>query len=154
MLKKRNIFILISVLLVVIQFIHPAKNNGEIMGNNHISKAIEVSSEVETILAVSCYDCHSNKTNYPWYSNLQTVNWWLTSHVKDGKRHLNFSEFATYSAKKQNHKMEEMVEMIEKNEMPLSSYTLIHTRSKLTSEQKQLLIDWAKKNYVPESDSH
>ena len=49
------------------------------------------SEEVLKVLKESCFDCHSNKTNYPWYNNITPVNFWLAAHVKDGKKHLNFS---------------------------------------------------------------
>ncbi|HNR20843.1 MAG TPA: heme-binding domain-containing protein [Bacteroidia bacterium] len=146
---KKKILIGIVALLVVIQFIKPERNEGEVFGINHISNVITVPADVSKILVVSCNDCHSNQTYYPWYANIQPVAWWLAGHVNDGKKHLNFSEFATYSAKKQNHKMEEIAEMIEKHEMPLGSYTLVHTDAVLNAEQQRILIDWAKANYKP-----
>lgn len=149
---KKKILIGIVALLVVMQFIKPARNLGEAYGANHISKVISVPAEVNKILEVSCNDCHSNNTNYPWYANVQPVAWWLAGHVNDGKRHLNFSEFVTYSAKKQNHKMEEIAEMVEQHEMPLSSYTIVHTNAVLNAEQQKLLIDWAKANYKAEAE--
>ena len=69
--------------------------------------------EVEEILRSACYDCHSHKTVYPWYSNIQPVGWWLADHVDHGRGHLNFSEWGTYEEKKQKHKVTECMEEVE-----------------------------------------
>lgn len=150
MTTKKKIVITLIAALVVIQFFHPGRNTGEVYGSNHISKVLTVPDQVRTILEVSCNDCHSNNTHYPWYASVQPLAWWLAGHVNDGKRHLNFSEFATYSPKKQNHKMEEVAEMLEKHEMPLGSYELLHKDAVLTTEQQKLLIEWAKQNFKAE----
>jgi len=96
------------------------------------------------VLKTSCYDCHSNSTAYPWYNNIQPVAWWLNKHVNNGKKHLNFSEFGNYDTKKANHKLDEIVETLEKNEMPLFSYVIVHQNAKLSDAQKKLVMDWAK----------
>lgn len=136
----KKILIAVAAILVLIQAIRLEKNEGDVNGPD----ALVVNGEVQALLEKSCYDCHSNKTNYPWYSHIQPVGWWLQYHVNDGKKHLNFSAFQTYDAKKKAHKMEELAEMIEKHEMPLNSYLWIHSEATLTPEQQQLLIDWAK----------
>ncbi|WP_273005712.1 heme-binding domain-containing protein, partial [Leeuwenhoekiella blandensis] len=68
-----------------------------------------------------CYDCHSNQTTYPWYSNLAPASFYLEDHIKDGKRHLNFSEWEQYSAKRKDHKLDELIEEVEREGMPLES---------------------------------
>lgn len=97
---------------------------------------------IETILQTSCYDCHSNSVVYPWYSNIAPISWWLKHHINEGRSHLNFSEWGTYSAKKADHKLEECIEMIEEDEMPMASYTLIHGNAKLNEAQKTMLTTW------------
>jgi hypothetical protein len=140
---KKKILLSLFVILVVIQFIQPAKNQSAELSASDISKVTKVPEDVQKILKTACYDCHSNNTVYPWYNNIQPVAWWLNHHVEEGKEHLNFSEFGTYAAKKANHKLHEVAETIEKGEMPLSSYTIIHKDAILSDEQKQLVIDWA-----------
>jgi hypothetical protein len=95
-------------------------------------------------MKAACYDCHSNQSTYPWYTNIQPVGWFVKDHIEDGKKHLNFSEFGTYTAKKQAHKLEECGEMIEKGEMPLSSYTIIHKEAVLTEAQQTSLVNYFK----------
>lgn len=141
MIKK--ILIGLLVVLVVIQFIRPERNVSEIPSQNDIRVHYSVPANVESILKRACYDCHSNNTNYPWYANIQPVLWWLQDHIEEGKEELNFSEFATYSPKKADHKLDEVIEMVEEEEMPLESYTYIHKDAVLSSSEKKLLMDWA-----------
>lgn len=141
MIKK--ILIGLLVVLVVIQFIRPERNVSEIPSQNDIRVHYSVPANVESVLKRACYDCHSNNTNYPWYANIQPVLWWLQDHIEEGKEELNFSEFATYSAKRADHKLDEVIEMVEEEEMPLESYTYIHKDAILSSSEKKLLMDWA-----------
>src|SRR4051812_1459572 len=92
----KRILLLLSVVFVIIQFFHPAKNQSEVISINDITKVYPVPGEVQKILKTSCYDCHSNNSIYPWYAKIQPVSWWLNHHIDEGKHELNFSEFATY----------------------------------------------------------
>lgn len=140
---KNKIIIIILVFIVVIQFIKPEKNQSLKTQVNNIERKFNIPSNTATILKSTCYDCHSNNTSYPWYANIQPVAWWLDHHIDDGKKHLNFDEFLTYSLKKQDHKLEELIESQTDQWMPLESYTLIHKDAHLTDEQRKSLITWA-----------
>ncbi len=143
MLKK--ILLGLVVILVLIQFFHTEKNLSDDRTND-ISTKYPVPDNVKQIMEVACNDCHSNKTAYPWYSNIQPVAWFLDHHVVDGKRHFNFSTFTKMPIAVQNHKLEELAEQVEKKEMPLPSYTYLglHKEANLTEEQRTLIINWAK----------
>jgi hypothetical protein len=142
MLKK--ILIALGIVLILIQFVRPAKN---VTGENTyaISTKYNVPPEVSTLLAGACNDCHSNTTKYPWYSNVQPAAWWLANHVKEGKQHLNFSEFTNRKIAYQNHKLDEVVEMVKEKEMPLPSYTWmgLHPEANLTDEERATITLWA-----------
>lgn len=130
--------------LLVLQFIRPAKNLGETETPQDIAKVVKVPTQVMTVLKTACYDCHSNKTAYKWYHNVMPLGWWLNHHVKEGKQHLNFSEFGGYSQKRKDHKLEEVEEEVREHEMPLESYVIMHPEAKLSAEQITLIADWAK----------
>lgn len=132
-----------AAILLIIQFIRPARNTGEAATAKDVTHVVAVPDDVIQILKVSCYDCHSNNTTYPWYANIQPGGWWLQSHVNGGKGELNFSEFANYDAKKQQHKFEEIVEVIKEKEMPLGSYLWVHRDAVLSPEQADKLVSWA-----------
>src|SRR5215213_10144647 len=142
MKRKTKILIGILILLIVIQFIRPSRNSGNAFGRNDFTHELQVSDTIMHILKVSCFDCHSNHTSYPWYAEINPVGWWLNNHVNEGKRELNFSEFAAYPLKKQNKKLEEMADQVKEHEMPLSSYTLIHKDAKLSEQQINSLVLW------------
>ncbi|MFZ4544709.1 MAG: heme-binding domain-containing protein [Saprospiraceae bacterium] len=139
----RNIMYGLLVILLAAQFVRPSKNNS---GDNtkSIETKFDIPADVKSSLEVACYDCHSNHTNYPWYAAIQPIAFWLQDHVNDGKKHLNFSVLGGRPAYMQNHKMEEIEEMISEDEMPLSSYTLIHRNAKLDANQKSAIIKWTK----------
>ena len=139
---KKIVFVLL-IILIVIQFFHPARNKAEGGQPNKVSTLYPVSSEVKSILDKACMDCHSNNTAYPWYSKIQPVDWWMTHHVNEGKRELNFDEFATYNLRRQYHKLEEVMKQVKDNEMPISSYTWIHKDAILTTAEQNGLINWA-----------
>ena len=130
--------------LLVAQLVRPARNLSVTPGPNDISVKHPVPLAVQGLLQRACYDCHSNNTKYPWYAEVQPVRWWLDSHIKDGKRHLNFSEFGSYTAKRANHKMKQTAEQVESGEMPLPSYTWMHPEARLTPQEIKLLADWAR----------
>ena len=138
---KRFLSILVG-LLVILQFIRPPRNISEAAPTNDITARFNVPSDVRAILHTSCYDCHSNATRYPWYSEIQPVGWWLNNHIQQAKRALNFSEFAGNRPRRQFTKLEQIAEQVSENEMPLPSYLLLHTDAKLSQEQKDILVAW------------
>jgi hypothetical protein len=154
--RKPLKFILVILLLIfiVIQFFQPDKNNKDVASSNDISSMVAVPDTVQQLLKIACYDCHSNNTNYPWYTNIQPVGWWMNHHVEEGKAHLNFNEFVNIPARgnrtareRQLKKLEEIKETIDEGEMPLTSYTLIHKEAKLSQGQKAEIIRWSESAY-------
>ena len=144
MLKKilKRTFQILLLAFIVIQFIRPAKNKSDGISANDITKAYPVPENVQAILKSSCYDCHSNNTVYPWYSQIQPVAWWLNNHIQDGKKELNFSEFASYRIGRQYRKLDEVNKQVKEDEMPLESYLWIHKYAKLDDAQKLTLANW------------
>jgi len=141
MLKK---FVGVLILLfVALQFYRPARNLSASIGPNDISVKHPLPPAVKTVLANACYDCHSNNTRYPWYAEMQPAAWWLGRHVRDGKEHLNFSEFGSYTAKRQGKKLEAVFDEVDQHTMPLKSYTWMHPAARLTPAEVKLLTDWA-----------
>lgn len=141
MLKKILLFLLAA--LVVIQFIHPKKNQTPGEQPNYIGNLYPVPDHVKAILEKACNDCHSNNTRYPWYSRTQPADWWLNDHVQDGKKELNLDEYTHRSLRYQYHKLEEIAGQVRDGEMPLKSYTWMHKDALLTETEKASLINWA-----------
>ncbi|MFZ1380437.1 MAG: heme-binding domain-containing protein [Saprospiraceae bacterium] len=145
MFKKILYLLLIS--FIVIQFFQINKTPNNALSGD-IKTKYSVSESLDKTLKVACNDCHSNETKYPWYASIQPIGWWLQAHMNEGKKHLNFSNFTERRIAYQNHKFEEIIEMVEKKEMPIPSYTWLglHPEAKLTDPQRQEIIDWAKSN--------
>lgn len=140
-LIKRILLVLLLV-IIVMQFFRIDKNNPPVVKSEDLISITKPPAEIEKMLRSACYDCHSNETVYPWYSNVAPVSWMLEHHVEEGREHLNFSKWGTLSVKKQNHKMHECAEEVAEGEMPMNSYTWTHSDASLSATQKKTLSDW------------
>jgi len=138
----KRLLLIILVLFILIQFIKIEKNDSK-NELNAISTVMEIPVEVNKIIQTSCSDCHSNSTKYPWYSKIAPASWFLAQHIKEGKEHLNFSEWTTYNKDQKEHIIKDLKEVLNEREMPLKNYLLIHKDAKLTENQYQILYDWA-----------
>src|SRR5436190_13044866 len=136
MKRLKKILAGLLILFILIQFIQPAHNKSEESLSTDLSKTINVPDNIQSILQNTCYDCHSNNTNYPWYSRIQPFGWLLAGHIRKGKAELNFNEFGSYSMRRQISKLNEIANSIKDGTMPLSSYTMIHKYARLSKEDK------------------
>jgi Haem-binding domain len=149
-LKKISLTLLL--ILLICQFFRIDKTTQPFDATKDFLTLTGTNEELGSIIKNSCYDCHSNQPNYPWYTNIAPVSWWIKHHINEGSHHLNFSEWGNYTSKRQDHKLEECVEMIEEDEMPMTSYTVMHGNAKLNERQKKLLMDWFNSLRTHESD--
>lgn len=139
----KKVFIGLLIVLVIIQFIHPAKNADTTTTPQDITVLYPMPDSVHEVLLKACYDCHSNNTKYPWYNNIQPMAWWLNYHINNGKKELNFSEFGKRPLVKQAKKLKKLAKEIKEEDMPLDSYTWIHKDAVLTDAEKAMVINWA-----------
>lgn len=140
----KRVFVVLVIVFLIAQFFGPEKNEGELTSIDTFLEETNPPENVKLILKEACFDCHSNVTKYPWYNNVTPVNYWLADHIKHGKKHFNVSDWEGNSTKRKNHKIEELIEMLEDKEMPLASYTWTHAEAKLSETQIKSVIDWAK----------
>lgn len=140
----KRILLGLVIALVISQFFQIDKTQPPSDGNADFMALLSPPADVAAILKTSCYDCHSYKTEYPWYTSVAPISWWIGHHIKEGREHLNFSEWGTYSDKRKKHKLAECWEEVEKSEMPLNSYLWVHKEAKLSEEQATILINWFK----------
>lgn len=141
---------ILKVLVVVIvclfaaaQFKRPARTNPLIDHSQAIEAHTQMKPEVASILERSCNDCHSNRTAWPWYTNVAPVSWFVTEHVDDGREEMNFSEWGLYNRRTRETRLQAICEEVESGAMPLSSYLPLHPHAKLSPEDKKALCDWA-----------
>lgn len=122
---------------VAIQFVPVDRSNPL------VTMEVPAPPEVLAVLRRSCYDCHSNTVRWPWYSHVAPISWLIAKDVREGRRHLNFSIWDQYSAKKQAHKIEEVHDEVASGAMPLPIYLNMHAEARLTSQDIELLRAWA-----------
>ncbi len=139
-LKIAGILLLIT--FIGIQFMPTEYNLSDKISENDISIVLNVPDEVQNILTTSCYDCHSNNTNYPWYNKIQPVSYFMEGHIKEGKEELNFNEFGSYSNRRKKSKFKSIISQIDDEEMPMFSYTIIHRDAILSEEDKETIKKW------------
>ncbi|MCJ7757525.1 MAG: heme-binding domain-containing protein [Gillisia sp.] len=145
-MKVLKITLLVVLLAFVgIQFIPTTRNQSDIVPSTDLIETYNVSEQVEVIFKTSCYDCHSNNTNYPWYNKIQPVSWIIEGHIKEAKAELNFNEFGSYSERRQKSKFKSILSQVKDDEMPLASYTWMHREAKLSEKEKKALEDWINK---------
>ncbi len=141
-------FILILALgvLVVLQFFQPEPNFSDPGHADNFLTETNPPDEVRQILVSSCFDCHSNHTEYPWYNRIAPVSYWLDGHIDHGKGELNFSEWSSFNNKKKAHKLEEVADEVGKAKMPLEEYTWTHQEARLTEDQREAVMAWARQS--------
>ena len=141
----RFLKIIALVLLVVfvgIQFIPTERNQSDVVQKSDFLLVNNSPENIGSLLQVSCYDCHSNNTRYPWYNKVQPIAYFLERHIKEGKAELNFSEWAAYSNRRKNSKLRSIISQIQDDEMPLYSYTLIHRDAVYSDSEKEMVIEY------------
>ena len=133
-------FCFLSILVVIpLSLVFPVDHT-----NPPVTGEIEAPQEVMTILRRSCYDCHSNETAWPWYSYVAPASWLVAKDVRDGRRHMNFSEWGTYNSKQQKHRQKGCGKMVAISEMPLWFYLPLHSEAALSNEDIDVLVTWSK----------
>lgn len=103
-----------------------------------------MSPQVSAIVDRACRDCHSNQTEWPWYTNVAPVSWWITDHVNEGRKNMNISEWGKLASDRQDKKLRQICDQVEDGAMPLSSYLPMHPKAKLSDLDKKTLCDWTR----------
>lgn len=133
----KKFWIVVIIALVGIQFIPNEQNNPP------VEYDLSAPNDVKDILRKACYDCHSNETNWAWYTKVAPLSWLTTSDVKNGRKHLNFSEWGNMRTSDQLKMKEEIWEEVREENMPLWQYRIMHPSTKLSTEEKNALRNWA-----------
>jgi hypothetical protein len=139
------IALVLLVVFVGIQFVPTKRNQSDVVPKTDFILVNKVPETIQKKLQASCYDCHSNNTVYPWYNKVQPIAWFLEKHIREGKAELNFNEWDTYSNRRKKSKLKSIINQIKDDEMPLTSYTLIHGDAKLSENDKTFIIEWINK---------
>ncbi|CAM3268476.1 hypothetical protein AEQU2_00240 [Aequorivita lipolytica] len=131
--------LVLLVAFIAIQFFPTQRNESDIVARTDFLIVNKSPKDISTILRESCYDCHSNNTDYPWYNKIQPVAWFLEDHVKHGKGELNFNTWDELSDRRKKSKLKSITNQVKDDEMPLYSYTLIHRDAILSDSDKNTI---------------
>ena len=134
--------IVLFVAFIGIQFVRPDYSNPPVNEPETLAATTQVPENVGKILARSCNDCHSHKTVYPWYAQVAPLSWRIADHIKDGRRHLNFSVWNTYDKNKKRNKLDEVCDEVTDAAMPIGQYLWLHGDAVLSAEDVKTLCDW------------
>lgn len=140
MLKKALLIILI--VGAGIQFIPVPINQSDEILKTDFFQIVEAPLNIQQVVKASCYDCHSNNTNYPWYGRVRPFAWFLQKHIREGKEDLNFSDFQDYSGRMKREKIRSMISQVRDGEMPLQEYLWMHPEAKLSEKETEQLIQF------------
>ncbi|MDA2924509.1 heme-binding domain-containing protein [Acidobacteria bacterium AH-259-O06] len=138
----RWLAIAVPTLFIFIQFLGPEKTNPPINPPRTIAAHVQIPPEINAIFERACQNCHSHKTQWPWYSNLAPISWFVIDHVNFGRSHINLSDWAQYDQEKQISLFEEICEIVEKGEMPLEPYLWMHDKAHLTQQDIRAICEW------------
>lgn len=146
--KKGLLWLTLSLILLV-QLYRPSRTvEKQKPGNMDFMECYNVPDDIKTMLSLSCYDCHSDRTRYPWYSQFQPIRMLIDRDVEKGRSNLNFDEWGSYSKRKQRNKLSRIEKQLEAGEMPLKSYVLLHPEAELSGTQKRRIIDFLSTMYL------
>ncbi len=145
-MKNRKWYIITGflLLLVAIQFIRPNRSVPTVPPGADFMLLANVPAEMGSLIKTACYDCHSYETQYPWYANVAPVSWWIGGHIREGRKHLNFSEWGKYNIERKIHKTEECQDEIHSGHMPEKAYTWLHANARLSEAQRLQMVAWFK----------
>ena len=138
--KKSGLVLLL--IFGLLQFIPRPEKNISLSVKNGIEHLYPMPDSILLILKTACYDCHSNNTDYPWYSKIQPVAWFQNRHIVAGKAELNFDEFGSYSKRRQQSKLKAIASQVNDGDMPLTSYKLMHSGARLSDKEYNMLHNW------------
>lgn len=136
------VVIIVGLVIIGIQFYRPPRENLPIIPEQTLEATTQVPENIQQTLARSCNDCHTNNTDWRWYSNIAPVSWQMIDHVKDGRQKLNLSVWGTYETRRKRKKLDEICEQITYKEMPLDQYVWVHREAKLSDEEIKSICDW------------
>ena len=144
MKKKVKIFGYLLIIAFILMQFYPCdkpmftnKNPNDLLQNSNVSE------NVATMLKSACYDCHSNESNFPWYSNIAPTKWLVYNHISEGREELNFSEWTHLDKDAKADLLDDISSVVLDEEMPLKGYTLLHSEANLSEENRETIATWA-----------
>jgi len=135
-MSSRRLLLAVGALLALAQVVPLARTNPP------VESEVEAPPGARAVLERSCYDCHSNRTRWPWYAWVAPASWLVTHDVSEGREHMNFSTWNRYDAGERADHLEGIAEMVEQGEMPPWFYLPLHPDARLSEADVAALHAW------------
>ncbi len=137
--------LILAIAFVAAQFVRPARTNPTFASTQTIDNVVNVPPDVHATLMRACGDCHSDQTEWPWYSHVAPTSWFVIDHVDSGRKHINLSEWVHPGKEPQDsvHRLKAICREVQSGAMPLTSYLLIHWSAKLSADDVKQICDWS-----------
>jgi len=137
------LILVLLIAVVIIQFIPNDKPEVVLTNENDLIYNNQLPEKIRVMLKESCYDCHSNETIYPWYSNVAPVSWLVVRDIKLGRDELNFSHWESQSKIDKAKNLDKIIDEVTDENMPMPIYTIMHANAKLSDDDRRLITEWA-----------
>lgn len=143
-MSKRVLILLIAIVVfLILQFIPSGMPENEPVPDQDIADVAKVPDDVQAILEKACFDCHSQKVKFPWYSYVAPTSWLVARDIKVGRANLDFGRWGELSKRKQLQLLDDIDDEVSAGEMPMKIYTIMHSKAKLTVEEREAIVNWA-----------
>jgi hypothetical protein len=145
--RLKSIFALAAIAIIVgqVETVEPAASQP----GSHAMPPV-FNSQPARVLLRACGNCHSNHTDWPWYSHVAPLSWWLAWDVRKGRERLDWSQWETYSPRQRSDKLESICGLISTGRMPPRLYRSLHPEAKLSESEKKEVCSWVKEKTVTE----
>lgn len=128
---------------IFIQFLRVHPNiNEEVAVHDLIEVSPDMPADLQQTLRASCYDCHSNNTNYPWYAYVAPFSWVIDQHIRNGKHEANFNTYDTLGKRQKIQLLDEICEAVSDTSMPPSNYLMLHPDAVLSEDDIVAICEW------------
>ena len=124
--------------------IHPFGDLKAHRSLNPLLAGADVNVTITRILEKSCQNCHSEKTEWPWYSYVAPVSWLIEKDVHDARSHMNLSRWGEYSPAKRQELLTRLAAAVRSRQMPPARYTLMHPGEKPSGTELEQIYQWAR----------
>lgn len=136
---RKRILLLLGVLVLAAQFLRPDRSVPPVDPANDMLTVTAAPADIRQLVEDACYDCHSDRTSYPWYAHVTPMNFIVQQHVNEGRAHLNFSRWDRFAG---GEEAQEAAEELQEGEMPPGYYRLMHGHARLGDADKRRLVAW------------
>lgn len=132
--RLKQAVVVVAVLFAAAQLVRPARTNPATDPSSTIAAHMGTESTLAAVLDRSCRDCHSNRTAWPWYSDVAPLSWLMAYAVTEGRRTVNFSEWAAYPSDRQQRLLAASCQAVSHGKMPGGAWTWLHPETRLSAQ--------------------